>query len=222
MPVGRWIANPRRAAFFGKAADFFTLFPPAWNILSKRGINAMSFACFLTKRPEISSQFVGLLLQAEPRIYAYIRSQVPQRADAEDLLQETVATLWDKFLDFRPGSNFAAWAYEVARHKVQHYYRHKGRENRLFSEMFVEQVAEQAEDMADELSGLQAALRDCLTRLRPADRDVVNRCYATGATIAGVATQLGRPLDTIKSVLKRSRRALYECVSRTLARERGT
>jgi RNA polymerase sigma-70 factor (ECF subfamily) len=182
----------------------------------------MSFGCFLTQRPEIPSQFVGLLLQAEPRVYAYIRSQVPHRPDAEDVLQETVGTLWAKFQEFRPGSNFLAWAYEVARHKVQHYYRQKGRENRVFCELFVEQIADRAEEMADELSGLQAALRDCLGKLRPADRDVVNRCYATKATIAGVAAQLGRPLDTIKSVLKRSRRALYECVSRTLARERTT
>ena len=66
---------------------------------------------------------------------------------------------------------------------------------------------------------MQEALAGCMNKLKTDDRDVVQRCYGTGATILGVAEELGRPIDTIKSVLKRCRRALYECVRRTLGVE---
>ena len=58
----------------------------------------------------------------------------------------------------------------------------------------------------------------CLEKLRAADRDVVCLYYTGGATVQSVAADIGRPLDTVKSVLKRSRRALYQCVQKALAR----
>ena len=39
-------------------------------------------------------EFVRLLLRHERRIYAFIRSLLPNRDDAEDVLQETSIVLW--------------------------------------------------------------------------------------------------------------------------------
>ena len=166
-----------------------------------------------------SSQFLDLFLRSEPRVYAYIRSQIPTRADAEDVLQETAATLWAKFDDFESDSNFLAWAYQVARFKVQHYHDRQSRRRRLFSQAFVDLVAARTEAMTDELSDLQPMLVECMSRLPDADREVVQRCYGSEATVAMVAAQLDRPVNTIKSVLKRARRALYECIQRAIRRE---
>lgn len=166
-----------------------------------------------------SSEFLDLFLRAEPRVYAYIRSQIPTRADAEDVLQETAATLWAKFDDFTPDSNFLSWAYQVARFKVQHYHDRQSRQRRLFSREFVNLVAARAETMADELGQLQPMLAECMKRLPDADREVVQQCYGSEATITVVAAQLGRPVNTVKSVLKRARRALYECIQRAIHRE---
>ena len=167
-----------------------------------------------------SNEFIDLFLKAEPRVYAYIRSQISHRADAEDVLQETTTTLWAKFDDFAPGTDFLAWAYQVARFKVQHYHSKQTRQRRLFSRAFVELVAAKADGMADELSELDALLVECIQRLSAADREVVQRCYGTDATVAAVADQLGRPVNTIKSVLKRARLALYQCIQRALGREK--
>jgi RNA polymerase sigma factor (sigma-70 family) len=73
--------------------------------------------------------------------------------------------------------------------------------------------------MSGELVEMQDALAKCLENLPPADREVVQRVYSSELTVRGVAEQLGRPLDTIKSVLKRSRRALYNCIRRALSTE---
>lgn len=164
-------------------------------------------------------EFVRLVLQAEPRLYAWIRAQIPHRADAEEVLQETVTILWSKFSEFRAGTNFLSWALSVAYFEVRQHHRKQAQERRLFSEAFLELVARTADGMSDELADLRDALAACLEKLNAADRDVVHRCYTAGSTVGGVAAELNRPYDTVKSVLRRSRRSLYECIRRTLDRE---
>jgi RNA polymerase sigma-70 factor, ECF subfamily len=70
------------------------------------------------------------------------------------------------------------------------------------------------------LSELEPMLAECMQRLSAADREVVQRCYGSDATLATVADELGRPVNTIKSVLKRARLALFECIQRAMRREK--
>ena len=160
--------------------------------------------------------FLQHLLRAEARLYAYIRSQIPGRADAEDVLQETVTVLWSKFADFEPGTDFLACAYQVAPYKVAVFHRQNKKREFGFSPEFLEAIADRAESMSDELSDVRDALAGCLKRLRSIDREVVERCYGTDATIAAVAEELGRPLTTVKSILRRSRRKLFDCIQRKM------
>jgi len=171
-----------------------------------------------THAPQSSSEFLRLLLEAQPQIYAFIRAQVVDRHDAEDIYQDTVTTLWTKFDEFEEGTNFRAWALATARFKLLHYYRERKVANG-YSPAVLEAIASEAETAANDAEPIKQALAQCLTKLRAADRDVFQRCYATDATIAQVASQLQRPVSTIKSVLSRSRRSLYECINKTLTRE---
>ncbi len=126
-----------------------------------------------------TDEFLGLFLKAEPRVYAYIRSQIPHRADAEDVLQETAATLWSKFEDFRAGTDFVAWAYQVARFKVQHFRDRQSRRRRLFSQEFVGLVAAQAEEMAAETVDLRSRSKNARIKLkRPYPQTNAIKCYA--------------------------------------------
>jgi RNA polymerase sigma-70 factor, ECF subfamily len=169
--------------------------------------------------PDRTKVFLTHFLSVQSRVYAYVRSQIARKSDAEDVLQETAVTLWEKFDSFQPDTDFLAWAYQVARFKVQHHYQKQTRRHRLFTEAFGDLVAQRMVGMKDELADMEALLAQCMTHLGDADRDVVRRCYSVGATVAGVARQLGRPLGTIKNVLKRSRRNLYDCILRSLRRE---
>jgi RNA polymerase sigma-70 factor, ECF subfamily len=173
----------------------------------------------MTRPADPTQEFMRLFLQAEPRIYGYIRSQVLQRADAEDLLQETASVLWSKFEQFLPGSDFVAWACQIARFKVQHYHRARGRNRLVFTDDFLEIVAETTEAMSGALGDLEATLAQCMEKLKQPEREVVERSYATDATLRQVAAELGRPIDTVKSILARARRNLYDCIRRAMRRE---
>ena len=63
--------------------------------------------------------FLRLFLSNQRAILCYIRSMVPAVQDADDILQETSITLWSKFGEFEPGTNFRAWALKTAYWKVR-------------------------------------------------------------------------------------------------------
>ena len=62
-----------------------------------------------------TSDFVRLLTQHQRDMYLYIRSLLPDRHEADDVLQEVNLVLWDKRAQFRIDSNFRAWAFQIAR-----------------------------------------------------------------------------------------------------------
>ena len=64
------------------------------------------------------AQFLRLYTRHQHRILAYIYTLVPNRADAEDLLQDTAVLLWEKFAQFELGTDFIAWACRVAFLKI--------------------------------------------------------------------------------------------------------
>lgn len=65
-----------------------------------------------------SPEFLQLLTSHQSRIYAYILSLVFDRTQADDLLQETNAVLWRKAEEFETGTNFVAWAFQIAYYEV--------------------------------------------------------------------------------------------------------
>src|SRR6516225_7014590 len=69
-------------------------------------------------RPTPSKLFLRLFLQNERRLYAYILTLLPNRADADDVFQEASLVLWDKFDERHPPDDFAAWGCCIAYFKV--------------------------------------------------------------------------------------------------------
>src|SRR5437762_11195067 len=92
--------------------------------------------------PDKNKLFLRLFLQNQRRLYAYILTLLPNRADAEDVLQETSLAMWDKFEASTPPTDFLAWARRVAYHKVLDFYKKTHRAEARLSRVFLERVAE--------------------------------------------------------------------------------
>ena len=60
--------------------------------------------------PKRYDEFAGLVRLHTGQVLAYINALVLDWNDADDLFQETCLVLWQKFDEFRPGTNFLAWA----------------------------------------------------------------------------------------------------------------
>src|SRR5580692_9008759 len=99
-------------------------------------------------RPEKRNHFLRLFLQNERRLYAYILTLLPHRADADDVLQEASLVMWDKFDDANPPADFAAWGCRIAYFKVLDFCKKRQRSRVFFSQPMLERLAETAIEQA--------------------------------------------------------------------------
>src|SRR3954447_11434692 len=107
-------------------------------------IDADSPAAEQDDKPARVKTFLRLFLQNERRLYAYILTLLPHRADADDVLQEASLVMWDKFRDEQPPDDFAAWGCRIAYFKVLDFRKKCQRSRVLFSQAMLERVAETA------------------------------------------------------------------------------
>jgi RNA polymerase sigma-70 factor (ECF subfamily) len=161
--------------------------------------------------------FVSLFAQSQYEIYGFVLTLVPNRADADDVMQTTSIVLWRKFEQFLPGTSFVAWACQIARLEVQNFRRVKGRDRLVFDDALLQSVGNLRLSMSDELEAHRGLLRDCITKLRLDDRELIRRCYGKrAATAKSVAIEMGKPVNTVYKALIRIRRGLYDCVRRAI------
>lgn len=163
-----------------------------------------------------TEEFVQLFSRTQRRLFLHILAQVSNPADAEEILQDTNVVIWSKFEQFQAGTNFIAWSFQIANYEVLKF-RDKRRSSRLFfTDELSEVVAREAESMHDELDIRRAALHECLQKLRPKDRELIESRYAPGNKGKGVAEEIGRPINSVYQSFGRIRKALFECVNRRI------
>jgi RNA polymerase sigma-70 factor, ECF subfamily len=163
--------------------------------------------------------FVELFLRHERSLYAFIVQLVHDYADAEDLLQNTGLVLWKKFDQYQPGTDFLAWARQIAKYEVQTHLKTKRRTRICFSSATIDLLAGDLDRFRSEGDRRLDALRRCLDRLPRNDRDLVARCYSRQSTIQQIAQLIERPVDSVYQSLRRIRQALMHCIERRLTAE---
>jgi RNA polymerase sigma-70 factor (ECF subfamily) len=166
------------------------------------------------------SQIVALLTDIQLPLRHYVQSLLPGDSHAHDVAQQTNATLWKKRADFEPGTNFKAWAFSIARYEVLNYRKQQARDARLglqFSDELEEVMAQELADEKENFDERQAALKSCLDKLRPADKQLILHRYFKNETLQAFAAQVGRSVGSLKVTLHRLRGNLQACIERNLA-----
>lgn len=171
--------------------------------------------------PLQNEQFVRLLTEHRQRIYSFIRMLVPDRTDAEEILQEVSIIAWRKMDQFEPGSNFVSWINKISYFEVLAYRKKRSHAAIPFSGRFLEQIEQKVAFLNDRLDDERKTLQQCLRKLNEADRELVERRYLRDEPARVVADSLGRPTTSICRSLQRIRRLLRGCIHRTLASEEG-
>lgn len=168
---------------------------------------------------QLGDDFIQQLGQHRNQLFGYIFCMVRNLPDAEDVFQQTSLTLWDKFDEFTPGTSFIAWAKAVARNKTLSFLRSQRRERARFSDEVIEQLAERDLWSPETLENRLSALARCRQKLSTMDQALLAKCYGAASSIRDAAHQVGRPVESVYSSLSRIRRALFECIQRSLAKE---
>lgn len=167
--------------------------------------------------PGPGPEFVQEFTKSQRRLYLYILAQVGRPTDAEEILQETNLVIWRKADRFTAGTSFFAWSSRIATFEVLKHRERRGREKLRFSPEFIDAIAHDAAEASEHWEERRRALSICLGKLRPRDRELVERRYAPGENGKSVAEELNRPINAVYQSLGRIRRTLMECVNRQLA-----
>src|SRR5260221_6886232 len=93
-----------------------------------------------------NKQLMRLMTQHQRRIFGYIYTLVPDRHDAEDILQETSVVICEKFEQFQAGTDFAAWACQIAYWEVRPARQKFPRAKVVFDQEAVDAAAQTAPD----------------------------------------------------------------------------
>jgi len=166
---------------------------------------------------ESRKRLMTLMTRHQRQIFGYIYTLVPNRYDAEDLLQETSLVICEKFDEFEDGTDFVAWACQIAYWRIRYSRQKFARSKVVFNQEILDAVAQTASTMTSELDSRHEALGNCLQKLHPRDRDLVLTRYEPGSGVEEAARRSGRTLQTAYKALARLRKLLLDCVSNQLA-----
>jgi RNA polymerase sigma-70 factor (ECF subfamily) len=154
------------------------------------------------------------------RLLAIVQRMMDDRGAAEDVLQDTFLTVWQKAGQFPMlRTSPMAWLTTIARHRAIDVMRKRKPETPL--QWTDAQGQERPHDIADDsgspLQQLMAHQADgqlghCLGRLEPDPRQALTLAYFEGLTHDELALRLGKPLGTVKAWIRRSLLRLRECL----------
>lgn len=161
--------------------------------------------------------FVRNLTNCQPSLYAFILSLLPNRDDANDILQDANLVMWRRSAEFNEGTDFLAWAYKIARFKVLSHHRDQHRSRHVFDDALLAELADEAERRAGDFNGVASLLDDCMQELPCPQRELVRERYAPGSSVREMAERLGQSASSLSVALSRIRHALLECVHRKLS-----
>lgn len=145
--------------------------------------------------------FAELFQHFAPRIKAFLIKSGSDVTLAEECAQEVMATLWHKAHLFDPTrATVATWVFTIARNKRIDVLRKQRRPEP--EELGWGPKAEPEQDDVLALQQETAQLRDALTALPEAQRQLIEKAYFGDLSHREIASQTGLPLGTIKSRIR--------------------
>lgn len=164
-----------------------------------------------------TDRFIAQFAENQHAIYAYTRTLVQNRSDAEDIMQNVSIALWKKWHTFDPATSFLRWAFAVAFIEILRYRRKSAKDRLWFSESLMELLSADVQQNAEVHSSRLDALSNCLEKLDLDDRRLIEIRYRQGASAQSVADEFNKPLSTIYKMLLRVRQSLRNCINRSVA-----
>ncbi len=87
--------------------------------------------------PSQHEAFVSLYVRHEAAVFSFVLAMVKHTADAEDIVQRASMTMWRNFERFEPGTNFRAWAFQIAKNEALNHLSKSKRDRHVFSEKLI-------------------------------------------------------------------------------------
>ena len=165
-----------------------------------------------------SLEFLKLFVRHQQEIYAFILTLVPNLHDADDLFQDGMVVMWEKFNQFQRGTNFAAWGVQILRYQILDYRRKLTRSKQiLLDDSLFEILVDHLPTIQDDLPARIEALRKCQRLLDDRSKRIIKMRYERNIPVEKIASFLKLSRRHIYHTLGRINSVLLRCMRRTLA-----
>ena len=157
-------------------------------------------------------RFLSLFLRSEREVFRYVAALVPNVADAEDIVQQTALSLWEKFDAYDPTQPFTPWACRFALNKTRQWLERRQRWQLLLERGLAEELAQRRDELRPELEARLRHLEGCLRKLPKEQRSLVEGYYYRRDGIEKLAENSSRTVAATYKTLQRVRLALQSCI----------
>jgi RNA polymerase sigma-70 factor (ECF subfamily) len=167
-------------------------------------------------------QFLTLFLRSEREIFRYVAALVPNLCDADDIVQQTAISLWEKFDAYDPSRPFTPWACRFALNKTRQWIERRQRWQALLANGLAEELEQRRDELQPVWETRLRRLEGCLTQLPDEQRSLVEGYYFRRDGVEALATETGRSVAATYKMLQRIRHRLQRCIEDTASPEGAT
>ncbi len=156
------------------------------------------------------------------RLYNFAHWLTQDRAEAEDLVQETYTKALKGFSSFRQGTDFRAWIYQILRNTFLT--SRTGLKATMTTPLEPESEQEKLPAVSETPESIllqrsdRLLVQEALGRLPVPYREVLLLCEFEEMSYQEISATLAIPIGTVMSRLSRARRALRDSVQELLAK----
>ena len=151
------------------------------------------------------------ILTARFRYFAQLK--IDDNMDAEEIVQNSLMVVYDKYADIDIKTSFAGWAHTILTNKIKEYYRTKATHKRKLEEYAQDDsVPENEQNLAE----LVRRLKYCLQKLSEDNRRqarILNLNYL-GFKVEEICRKFELTKSNLYSILSRARATLSDCLNK--------
>jgi len=162
--------------------------------------------------PPVNASFALEMLNTIPGLSARARCLCRNQADAQDLVQETLARALSHVEQFEPGTNLRAWLHQILFNSFVSRRRRSQRE-RVGLTRFTLEMGHSDVELTEVTKRMSPRLQTALDALPAKIGEVIRKVDIEEFTYREVAEQMSIPIGTVMSRLFRGRRRLAEAVA---------
>ena len=146
-------------------------------------------------------------------IEVLVRTLGVPASDVHDVLQDANLYLVKNQGNYRPGTNFRAWAAQVVRYRCLIYFRARKRRPMInLSEQALDLIAGEVIEQFDESEVQLRRLQHCLAKLSVEQRDLLAATYSSELSLKDYAAKTHKSHTAVRKTISRVRQMLKSCI----------
>ena len=129
-------------------------------------------------------------------LFNYISSRVNDVYDANDIIQNTMLSIWQSIGSYKYESSFKTWAFTIARRRLADFYR-KSKKHESLPLTDFENTPVAKNNLDESLDRMD--IDNALQHLSSSENELVQLIFQSGLSYSEISTVLEIPIGTIKS-----------------------